>query len=89
MVLVLIVLTCDDLMSESKKTTTLCYNLYEQSYGNFKQRKELFKLAKYVRSNVVNITAANFFIFDKSAILGMLGSFATYAIIILQFLDKN
>lgn len=76
-------------MSESKKTSVLCYNLYEQSFGNFKLRKELFKLAKYLESNIVNITAANFFIFDKSVILGVLGAFATYSIIIIQFLHTH
>lgn len=78
---------CDNLMSESKKTIFLCYKLQEKFYKNYFERDEIFKLGKCVKANIVKVTAANFFVFGKSAVFGIIGSFATYSIIITQFFN--
>lgn len=85
MSLILVILVCDDVKVESEKTIALCYKLQEKFHQNLEKREEVFKLGKCVEANFVEITAANFYVFDKTFIIKIIGGFATYAIIIIQF----
>lgn len=85
----MVALVCDSVKTESEKTVLLCYQLQENFYNSWEERDEVFKLGKCVEANVAKITAANFFVFDKSAILKIIEAFATYSIIIIQFFTSS
>lgn len=83
---VTLVMMCgNSVTTESSKTPFLCYKLQEHFPADSNERIEILILAKQVRTNVVKITAADFFEINRSTLFGLLATCTTYVIVVLQF----
>jgi hypothetical protein len=81
----MVTMSCDTVLSKSRKTLFLCYKLQERLPANSHVRYELYNLAKHLKVNITSITAANFFEINKNCLIGIFGTVTTYFIVILQF----
>lgn len=53
------------------------------------EKKELLELAQMVKSNCPYLTAADFFVIDRSVIFKVFSITTTYFIVIIQFHSKS
>lgn len=83
---------CGDLsITESKKTSNICYKLLlnflntPTSLREKTTKEELFLLADLMSKRDVHFSAAGFFNIDYSMLFMIFGAIAAYLVIILQF----
>ncbi|KAH1007132.1 hypothetical protein HUJ04_004405 [Dendroctonus ponderosae] len=84
-----IMIRCDQIVTESKKIMTTCYDLQDCLSIYSKPYAELQEFTKKIPSIKVEFTASGLFRVDRSIIFSVMGSVATYFIVVEQFLDKN
>ncbi|CAH1370913.1 unnamed protein product, partial [Tenebrio molitor] len=65
----MVTMSCDTVLSKSRKTLFLCYKLQERLPANSHVRYELYNLAKHLKVNITSITAANFFEINKNCLI--------------------
>nr|XP_015834786.1 PREDICTED: gustatory receptor 68a [Tribolium castaneum] len=82
---ILIIMGCDVVASNSRKTAEMCYKLQGFYPEEAPQRKELLRFASESRGSVAKFTAADFFEIDRGTFFGILSTTTSYFIIMIQF----
>lgn len=76
---------CQKIRNEGKTTVNLCYLLQEQVATKSEEREELMKLANIAEARLPTFTAAGYFEINKSVLMNIFGTVATYIIVLIQF----
>lgn len=82
-----IMIICDQIVTESKKIMTTCYDLQDCISIYSKPYAELQLFTKKMSTMKVKFTASGFFEIKRSMIFSIMGSIATYFIVVEQFWD--
>lgn len=85
MYILYISLSCDFATKEGRKLITLCYDLEENFPMRSPIRKELLELADEAVYFTPRFVSVGLFTIDRSLLLSMVTTIATYLIVIIQF----
>ncbi|KAJ8919612.1 hypothetical protein NQ315_002234 [Exocentrus adspersus] len=80
-----IILCCDYASSQGAKIVRLSYKLEENFVPSSDCRLELLRLANFAQIYRPKFLAANFFVIERSTILGIISIATTYLIVVIQF----
>lgn len=79
------VVCCGGVNDEAYKTATICYQLVSELPDNSPEARKLLILAQHASQRCPQITAANVFTVNASALFTLLGSLTSYVIVLIQF----
>lgn len=78
-------ISCGGVNDEAHRTATICYQLLSELPENSPEVKKIFIFAQHASQRCPQITAGNVFTVNASALFTLLGSLASYVIVLIQF----
>lgn len=79
------VISCDKVIMEAERIVNVCQEVQEILPSNSRERNEIFRLLVLVNAKRPIYSAANYFVVNRKALLGLLSVTTTYFIVMVQF----
>ncbi|XP_074038781.1 uncharacterized protein [Leptinotarsa decemlineata] len=80
-----VILHCEDVNEESRRTLTICYNLQQTVGPDSEERKELIILSEVVTLLKTRTNAAGFYYLDRGLLSRVFAYLFSYSIVLVQF----